>query len=79
MSLYFSEEMQRLKKTDLYRGLIRLSCKSGQIAFSGVIGKFNDDVSFVTPINANGIDQLQVMVVDPSRHNLIALQTQFKL
>ena len=69
---------QRLEMIDLEKGLIRLSCKSGQIAFSGVIGGFFR-VSLVTPIKVNGIDQLQVIVVNPSRHNLIALQTQFEL
>ena len=74
--------MQRLESNGLEKGLIRLSCKSGQIAFSGVIGSFSATFfcpSLVTPIKVNGVDQLQVIVVDPSQHNLIALQTQFKL
>ena len=77
LSINFSVN-QRLVVSDLRKGSIRLSCKSGQITFNGVIGRF-EDVSLVWPIKVDGIDQLLVVVSDPSRHNLIALQTQFKL
>ena len=75
--------MQRLERTDLEKGLIRLSCKSGQIAFSGVTGSFVNEcisnASLVTPIKFDGLDQLLVVVNDPSSHNLIVLQTQFNV
>ena len=69
--------MPSLGYKDLEKGMIRLSCKSCQIAFSGVIGSFGEFL--VSPIKINGVDQLLVIVSDPSSHNLIALQTQLSV
>lgn len=71
-----SENTQGLEVTDLETGLIRLGCNSGRIAFNSVIGTFGK-YSLVLPIKVGEIDQLMVVVSDPSTFTLIALQTEF--
>ena len=71
-----SVNTQGLDVTDLEKGLVRLGCNSHRISFNSVIGKLGP-VSLVSPIKVNGIDQLMVIVSDPSSFNLIALQTEF--
>ena len=76
-SLNFTAICKCLGTGDLDKGLIRLRCYFGELAFNSVIGRFGAAVSLVSPIKVNGIDQYLVIVYDPSFNNLIALQTNF--